>query len=49
VGGELAYSGEEGKVKCSCIKEQGPNYFWIHVFSAGETGVERVVMDEGEG
>ncbi len=24
MGGELADSGEEGKVKCSCIKEQGP-------------------------
>jgi hypothetical protein len=25
MGGELTDSGEEGKFKCSCIKEQGPN------------------------
>ncbi len=25
-----------------------PTTYWIHFFSAGETGVERVAVDEGE-
>ena len=49
MGGELADSSEEGKVKCSCIKEQAPNYLLNPSLLCGRDWVERVVIDEGEG
>jgi hypothetical protein len=59
LGGELTDSGEEGKVQCSRIEEQGPNYLldpcllcwrdWSRKSDGGGGGeVERKVFSVGD-